>query len=168
MLYILTFIFTIALDNFLQINVISPEKNLLLYLPVSLINYAEISQVMADDIDQLLSEGDVEKGDTLADIEAGEERMVIVILPKDDVMERGNRVPEKFRIEIEDKGEGKASIILPLWSFDIFSKLGGILLGDIDTVFVEALSKSLEEMGGGRFKILEAYDSESLVKIYVE
>lgn len=168
MLYILFFILTVAPDNFLHITIASEEENLSLHLPVSLINYLEMFSVTAEDIDQTMREENLKEGDTLTDIDTGEEKLVIVLLSKDDVLERGNVTPKNFRIEVEDEKEGKSSIILPLWSFRVFSKFGGSILGDIDTVFVDALSKSLKDMGGGRYKFLEASDGKSSVRIFLE
>lgn len=168
MSHILTFLLLVMPQGFVRLSVTSEKEYFNLYLPLSLIEYTDMFMKEGEGIGEGLKDIELHIGDTLIDIDTGEEKMLMVVVGTDKILERGEKNPKWFRAEIEDKEDGKATIKIPLWAFKVLSKFGVDIMNELDTAFLNALAESIEEMGGGRFRFLEIRDRESSIDIYVE
>lgn len=168
MQYILAFLLMSVPQGFLHLSVTSEEKYVDLYLPTSLIEYADMFTDGGEGMGDVLKETELHMGDTLMYMDTGEEKALMVVVPKDGVLERGGKTPKWFRIEIGNKKEGKISIKMPFWAFKVLKNFGVDTMDEADAGFFDALTESIEEMGGGGFRFLEVRDKESSIEIYVE
>ena len=168
MFHILAFLLLTIPQGFVRLSVTSEKEYFNLYLPLSLIEYTDMFMKGGEGIGEGLKDVELHIGDTLIDVDTEEEKMLMVIVGKDKILERGDKNPEWFRAEIEDKKDGSATIKIPLWAFKVLSKFGVDIMNELDTVFLNALAESIKEMGGGRYKFLEIRDRESSIDIYVE
>jgi len=155
-------------QGFLHLSITSEKEYFNLYLPLSLIEYIDMFMNGGEGIGEGLKDVELHIGDTLIDVDTGEEKMLMVVVGKDKILERGDKNPKWFRAEIEDKKEGKTSIKIPLWAFKVLSKFGVDIMDELDTTFLNALAESIKKMGGGRYRFLKVRDKESSIDLYIE
>ncbi len=168
MSYILAFLLIAVPEGFLHLSVTSEEKDIDLCLPLSLIEYTDMFIEGEMSMAEVLKETELHIGDILVDIDTEEEKVLMVIVGKDEILKQGEKIPKWFRIEIKDKKEGKTSIKIPLWAFEVLSNFGVHTMDKANVAFLNALTESIEGMGGGRFRFLEVRDKESSIDLYVE
>jgi hypothetical protein len=168
MQYILAFLLLAVPQDFFHLSLKSEGKYVNIYLPLSLVGYTDMFMEGEEGMGETLKEVELHIGDTLIDIDTEEEKVLMVVVGKNEVLEKGEKVPKWFHLKIEDKKEGKISIKIPLWAFNVLSKFGVDTMGEADASFFNALTESIEEMGGGRYRFLEVRDKESSIDIYIE
>lgn len=168
MSYIIAFLLLTVPQGFLHLSLTSEGKCFDLFLPLQLIEYADIFMESEGGLDELLKEAELYIGDTLIDIYTEEDKLLMVIVGKNDILERGEKCLKWLCLKIEDKKEGDVTIKIPIWAFNVLSKFGVDTMGELDATFLYTLVESIEEMGGGRYKFLEIRDVESSIDIYIE